>query len=344
MSSRNAVKKISGSKFTPIKAGVQQIDEENESCQIARQVKNKRANRKSLGGINPNRSERAPFLIPEVTAKVVEAAPSTTIEQPSNRVTRSQTKRAVETEQPLKGETKNSNKENESCAPQGFVFTAPKEIAVKDIKFQDSIHVQSTESNLPSRKPKGTSVGAESEDSIKIPPLNFNNPWVSTMRGSSSKNLQVTDVEKKFAGLGILKDTASAQGSGKRKSLKRSVLFDLAKTSVFTFTVTDSIHEEPAEFTPSPKKTFGRRVGSVVESINLERHLSGAVDAVKSQTECFDRVTPLKVSPSPRESIPTNSQSKVLLLDNDEPAFEETPKLRRSARLCAINSRPVVPK
>lgn len=90
-------------------------------------MKNKRAKRISLGGINPNISERAPFLIPEVTAtKVVEAAPSTTTEQPSNRVTRSQTKRAVETEQPLKRETKNSNKENESFAPQGFVFTAPK--------------------------------------------------------------------------------------------------------------------------------------------------------------------------------------------------------------------------
>lgn len=93
---------------------------------LYRQVKNKRANRKSLGCINPNRSERVPFLIPEVTAKVVEAAPLTTTEQPSNRVTRSQTKRAVETEQPLKRETKNSNKENESCAPQGFMYTAPK--------------------------------------------------------------------------------------------------------------------------------------------------------------------------------------------------------------------------
>lgn len=92
-------------------------------------MKNKRAKRISLGGINPNISERAPFLIliPEVTAtKVVEAAPSTTTEQHSNRVTRSQTKRAVETKQPLKRETKNSNKENESFAPQGFVFTAPK--------------------------------------------------------------------------------------------------------------------------------------------------------------------------------------------------------------------------
>lgn len=83
-------------------------------------------------------NKRAPFLVSGVTrtTKVVEAAPSTTTKQPSNRVTRSQTKKFVETEKqrtvtknstlPLKKETKNSKKENESFAPQGFVFTAPK--------------------------------------------------------------------------------------------------------------------------------------------------------------------------------------------------------------------------
>ncbi len=70
------------------------------------------------------------------TTKMVGAASSTTTEQPSNRVTRSQTKRSVETEKqctvtknktfPLKREMKNSNKENESFVPQGFVVTAPK--------------------------------------------------------------------------------------------------------------------------------------------------------------------------------------------------------------------------
>ncbi len=62
---------------------------------------------------------------------------------------------------------------------------------MKDIEFQDSIHVQSTESDLPSRTPKRTSVEAESEDNIKISPLIFNHPWISTTRGSSSKNLKV---------------------------------------------------------------------------------------------------------------------------------------------------------
>lgn len=62
---------------------------------------------------------------------------------------------------------------------------------VKDIKFQESIHhVRSTESNLPPLTPKRTFVDAESEDQIKISPLNFNIPWISTMGGSSSKKLQ----------------------------------------------------------------------------------------------------------------------------------------------------------
>jgi hypothetical protein len=179
-------------------------------------------------------NKRAPFLVPGVTrtTKVVEAAPSTTTKQPSNRVTRSQTKKFVETGTvtknstlPLKKETKNSKKENESFAPQGFVFTAPKgknstlfqnlvdikkilifylflhntiillssfiELAVKDIEFQDSVPVQSTDSNLPSRTPKRTSIGAENEE-IKISPLVFHHPWISTTRGSSSKKQRMS--------------------------------------------------------------------------------------------------------------------------------------------------------
>jgi hypothetical protein len=125
----------------------------------------------------------------------------------------------------LKKETKNSKKENESFAPQGFVFTAPKgknstlfqnlvyirkilifylvlhntfillssfiELAVKDIEFQDSVHVQSTDSNLPSRTPQRTSIGAENEE-IKISPLVFHHPWISTTRGSSSKKQRMS--------------------------------------------------------------------------------------------------------------------------------------------------------
>ncbi|EFX72494.1 hypothetical protein DAPPUDRAFT_227521 [Daphnia pulex] len=457
-------------------------------------------------------NKRAPFLVPGVTrtTKVVEAAPSTTMKQPSNRVTRSQTKKFVETEKqwtvsknstlPLKKETKNSKKENESFAPQGFVFTAPKELAVKDIEFQDSVHVQSTDSNLPSRTPKRTSIGAENEE-IKISPLVFHHPWISTTRGSSSKKqrmsleavsnedslsspvlkkrstrksvielsnpdalrfralmasegtrltdlcnsyeellssdeipeeesgavrtvigqahllqrerftqfaglvndfenktgekeitptdlegfwemiyLQVSDVDKKFADLTKLKENSwvrsedtpevnkktdrkagnkkkapvvqrpvksnmraliaaarkkqlAEKGSGspsvkrsslimspvrtpgKRQSLRRSVLLNSAKKPVFIVTdIAPANPEEPAEFTPGHKKTFGRRIENVVESTSPEKHLSGAVDAVKSETECLDRVTPLKVFLSPRESLRTNIQSKVLRL------------------------------
>jgi hypothetical protein len=83
-------------------------------------------------------NKKAPFLVPGVTrtTKVVETSSSATMKPSSTRVTRSQTKRPVETEKqwtitknetiPAKRQTKNSKKENESFAPQGFVFTAPK--------------------------------------------------------------------------------------------------------------------------------------------------------------------------------------------------------------------------
>lgn len=59
---------------------------------------------------------------------------------------------------------------------------------------------------------------------------------------------------------------------------------------------------------------LSRQVENAVESTSPEKHLSGAVDAVKSETECLDRVTPLKVFLSPRESLRRNIQSKDLHL------------------------------
>ncbi len=117
---------------------------------------------------------------------------------------------------------------------------------------------------------------------------------------------------------------------------------------------------------------LSRRVENAVESTSPEKHLSGAVDAVKSETECLDRVTPLKVFLSPRESLRRNIQSKVLHLanfgnkfdwllytlrgyicidtlfcilfsDNNEPAVQEISTPRRSTRLRGLNNSPVVP-
>ncbi len=83
-------------------------------------------------------NKKAPFLVPGVTraSKVVEVASSVSTKPTSSRVTRSQTKKGSETEKQwiitkneivqTKKQTRNSKKENESFAPQGFVFTAPK--------------------------------------------------------------------------------------------------------------------------------------------------------------------------------------------------------------------------
>lgn len=83
-------------------------------------------------------NKKAPFLVPGVTraSKVIDVTSSASIKPTSSRVTRSQTKRPIETEKQWiitknesaqsKKQTKNSKKENESFAPQGFVFTAPK--------------------------------------------------------------------------------------------------------------------------------------------------------------------------------------------------------------------------
>ena len=51
---------------------------------------------------------------------------------------------------------------------------------------------------------------------------------------------------------------------------------------------------------------------NAIESVSPEERLSVAFDALKSDAEGFDRMTPLKVFRSPRESIRKNTQSKGL--------------------------------
>lgn len=90
-------------------------------------------------------TRKAPFLVPgvsKINKAIVEVTPSVNLKVASTRVTRSQTKQPAEpvkqwtittnNSQPGKKQTRNAKKENEqpmkenSFAPKGFVFTAPK--------------------------------------------------------------------------------------------------------------------------------------------------------------------------------------------------------------------------